>query len=49
MLSRYQNLSHIEIADIMKLAPKTVNNHIVLALQHLRSRLLAHQPDLIAS
>ncbi len=49
MLSRYQGLSHVEIAGIMNLAPKTVNNHIVLALQHLRSRLLAHQPDLIAS
>lgn len=48
MLSRYQGLSHAEIADIMNLTPKTVNNHIVLALQHLRSRLLAHQPDLIA-
>ena len=47
MLSRYQGLSHAEIAGIMDLAPKTVNNHIVLALQHLRSRLLAHQPDLI--
>ncbi len=49
MLSRYQGLSHVEIAGIMDLAPKTVNNHIVLALQHLRSRLLAHQPDLIIS
>ena len=48
MLSRYQGLSHVEIANIMDLAPKTVNNHIVLALQHLRSRLLAHQSDLIA-
>lgn len=48
MLSRYQGLSHAEIADIMALTPKTVNNHIVLALQHLRSRLQAHQPDLIA-
>ncbi len=48
MLSRYQGLSHIEIARIMDLAPKTVNNHIVLALQHLRSRLHLHQPDRIA-
>ncbi|MFQ5568880.1 MAG: RNA polymerase sigma-70 factor [Rhodothermales bacterium] len=49
MLSRYQGLSHVEIADIMGLAPKTVNNHIVLALQHLRNRLNANQPDEIAS
>jgi len=47
LLSRYQGLSHAEIADVMNLAPKTVNNHIVLALQHLRTRLLAHQPDLV--
>ena len=49
MLSRYQGLSHAEIAQIMDLAPKTVNNHIVLALQHLRERLLAHQPDRMVS
>jgi RNA polymerase sigma-70 factor (ECF subfamily) len=48
LLSRYQGLSHVEIARIMDLAPKTVNNHIVLALQHLRNRLHAHQPDRIA-
>ncbi|MDX1548370.1 MAG: RNA polymerase sigma-70 factor [Rhodothermales bacterium] len=46
VLSRYVGLSHQEIADAMDLAPKTVNNHIVLALQHLRSRLGTHQPDL---
>lgn len=45
LLSRYQGLSHHEIADIMQLTPKTVNNHIVLALQHLRSRLAVYQPD----
>ena len=47
MLSRYQGLSHAEIARIMELTPKTVNNHIVLALQHLRARVHAHQPDRI--
>ncbi len=49
MLSRYQGLSHVEIARIMNLTPKTVNNHIVLALQHLRQRLHLHQPDRTAS
>ena len=39
MLSRYEGLSHDEIAALMDLAPKTVNNHIVLALQHIRSKL----------
>jgi RNA polymerase sigma-70 factor (ECF subfamily) len=39
MLSRYEGLSHDEIAAMMDLAPKTVNNHIVLALQHIREKL----------
>jgi RNA polymerase sigma-70 factor (ECF subfamily) len=38
-LSRFQGLSHAEIADLMKLTLPTVNTHIVLALKHLRSRL----------
>ena len=42
-LSRFENLSHEEIAQAMDLAPKTVNNHIVLALQHLRGKLHAYQ------
>ena len=41
MLSRFEGLSHEEIASLMDLAPKTVNNHIVLALQHIRSKLEA--------
>ncbi|MDA0873538.1 MAG: RNA polymerase sigma-70 factor [Bacteroidetes bacterium] len=39
MLSRFEGLSHDEIASLMDLAPKTVNNHIVLALQHIRKKL----------
>ena len=39
MLSRFEGLSHEEIASLMDLAPKTVNNHIVLALQHIRRKL----------
>ncbi len=39
MLSRYEGLNHREIAKVMGLAPKTVNNHIVAALAHLRQRL----------
>ena len=41
LLSRYEGLSHEQIACLMNLAPKTVNNHIVLALQYLRERLHA--------
>lgn len=48
-LSRYEGLSHEEIARIMGLTPKTVNNHIVLALQHLRARLREYEPDRISS
>ena len=43
MLSRYEGLSHDEIAALMNLAPKTVNNHIVLALQHIRQQMQTHR------
>lgn len=43
ILSRYSGMSHEEIAALMDLAPKTVNNHIVLALQHLRTQLKEHK------
>ncbi len=43
MLSRYENLSHDEIARLMGLTPKTVNNHIVLALKYLREQLERYQ------
>lgn len=39
MLSRYDGLSHDEIADVLGIAPRTVNNHLVRALQTLRDRL----------
>lgn len=45
VLSRFEGLSHEEIARVMDLAPRTVNNHIVLALQDLRSRLHAFETD----
>ena len=44
-LSRFDSMSHDEIAAVMDLTPKTVNNHIVLALQTLRQRLAAFDPD----
>lgn len=37
-LSRFEGLDHSEIADVMKVSPKTVNNHIVHALTTLRER-----------
>lgn len=35
-LSRFDGLSHDEIAAVMDVSPKTVNNHIVAALKQLR-------------
>lgn len=40
-LSRFDGLSHQEIADVMGCAPRTVNNHLVRALEQLRTRLAA--------
>lgn len=42
-LSRFDGLTHDEIAGIMDLSPKTVNNHIVSALRHLRERYDQHR------
>lgn len=44
-LSRFDGLSHAEIADVMGLAPKTVENHVGRALRHLRDRLQAVAPE----
>jgi RNA polymerase sigma-70 factor, ECF subfamily len=41
-LSRFEGLNHDEIADVMNLSVKTVNNHIVDALSHLRKRYDSH-------
>lgn len=37
-LSRFEGLDHDEIAEVMSVSPKTVNNHIVAALSTLRGR-----------
>jgi len=47
-LRRQDNLSHDEIAEVMDISPNTVNNHIVRAMKHLRSRLRNHRPDLLS-
>lgn len=46
-LRRESDLSHEEIAEVMGISPNTVNNHIVRAMKHLRSRLDDHRPDLL--
>ena len=38
-LSRYQGLSHKEIAEVMKVSPCTVNTHIILAIKNLRRNI----------
>ena len=35
-LSRFDGLTHEEIAEVMQISARTVNNHIVSALKHLR-------------
>jgi RNA polymerase sigma-70 factor (ECF subfamily) len=37
-LSRFEGLSHDEIAAIMDVSPRTVNNHIVAALKSLQEK-----------
>ena len=49
LLSRYQGLSHKEIADIMAISPRTVNNHIMRALGYLQLQILAFEPSLLES
>lgn len=47
LLSREQDLSHEEIAEVMDVSPNTVNNHIVKAMRALRDRLKDFRPDLL--
>ena len=42
-LSRFEGLTHEEIAQMMDLEPRTVTHHIMLALKHLKDRLATYQ------
>ena len=42
-LSRFDGLQHEEIAEIMEVSPRTVNNHIVAALKNLRDIYERHR------
>ncbi|MCC5941477.1 MAG: RNA polymerase sigma-70 factor [Balneolaceae bacterium] len=44
-LSRFEGLDHREIADVLNISAKTVNNHIVAALQYLRNCYETHQNE----
>jgi len=47
VLSRFEGLSHDQIAQVMDIAPRTVNNHIVRALKRLRRRIQDHKSTLL--
>lgn len=47
MLSRFDGLSHSEIADVMGVSARTVNNHLVSALRFLRNKVTAFEPSLL--
>lgn len=49
ILSRFQDLSHDEIAEVMDISPRTVNNHIVHALKKLRRWIRTHHEDHLTS
>lgn len=44
-LSRFEGLTHAEIAVVMNLTPRTVNTHLMLALRDLRGKLKAFRKD----
>ena len=44
VLSRYHELSHRDVAAVMEVSPRTVNNHIMRALEHLQARIRAFEP-----
>jgi DNA-directed RNA polymerase specialized sigma24 family protein len=43
-LSRYFDLSHKEISDVMDISPKTVENQIGIALKFLKEQSLRTKP-----
>lgn len=49
MLSRFHGLSHREIASLMQISPRTVNNHIMRALEFLHGRVRMFEPALLES
>ena len=44
-LSRYEGLTHEEIAEVMEVSPRTVNNHIGAALKNLQERFKNFKHD----
>ena len=48
-LSRFEGLSHREVAEAMDVSERTVNNHLVKALRTMRDRIRAYDPTLLDS
>ena len=46
-LSRFEGLSHQEVADAMGVSARTVNNHLVKALRSIRDRVESYEPSLL--
>lgn len=44
-LSRFEGLDHQEIAEVLNISAKTVNNHLVAALKYLRNCYETHQNE----
>lgn len=49
VLSRFEDLSHDAIAEVMDISPRTVNNHIVSALKKLRRWVRTHHEEHLIS
>ncbi len=47
-LSRFEGLSHEEIAALMEISPRTVNNHLVKALKHIRDQIRTYEPNMLS-
>lgn len=48
-LSRYNQFSHKEIAEVMGISVKTVENHLLFALRYLRDKLKIYDAKLLQS
>lgn len=46
-LTRFEGLDHAEAAEVMGCSPRTVNNHLVIALRSLREKIGEHAPELV--